>query len=424
MTAYIEPSRVAGCLAAPPSKSMAHRAVLAAGLARGASRIDNLDFSEDIRATLGAVAAMGAKVRTGSSWAEIIGRGGLATLLRPVDCGESGSTLRFLIPVLSLSGQQVEFTGRGRLFARPQSVYQDIFLEQGLLFCHDDKGIVIKGALAAGDYRLPGDVSSQFISGLLFALPLLGRPSRIRVLPPFESRPYVDMTLCALRDFGITAGWSADEPDTLCIPAPQIYRNRDYTVEGDYSQAAFLAVLGALRGGITVSGLRPDPVQGDAAILDILARCGAKFTRTGDTVAFEAGELSATGIDLAACPDLGPILMVLGMFCEGETVIRNAGRLRLKESDRIEAMRQELEKFGAKVSATEDTVFIQGCRPVLPGPLSGHNDHRVVMALSIAALAAGLRAEIHGAGAVAKSWPGFFEAMQKLGAEVVLSDGV
>lgn len=422
MTAYIEPSEVGGTAAAPPSKSMAHRAVLAAALARGVSRIEHLEFSQDVSATLGAVSAMGARVKTGPDWAEVLGRGGFATLLRPVDCGESGSTLRFLIPVLSLCGQQVQFTGRGRLFARPQNVYQDIFLQQGLLFCHAEQGILLKGALSPGEYRLPGGVSSQFISGLLFALPLLQRPSTIRVLPPFESRPYVDMTLAALADFGVEAHFSPDEPDLLEVPAPQRYRNRDYTVEGDYSQAAFLAVLGAVRGGITVTGLRPDSLQGDAAILSVLERCGASFCREGDAVHFEKSPLHAVDIDLACCPDLGPVLMVLGAFCEGETVIYNAGRLRLKESDRIEAMQKELEKFGVKISATEDTVRLRGGRPVLPSPLEGHNDHRVVMSLAVMALAAGLRAEIHGAEAVRKSWPGFFEVLNALNAKVVLKE--
>lgn len=422
MTAYIEPSEPFGTAAAPPSKSMAHRAVLAAALARGVSRIENLGFSQDIEATLGAVSAMGARVKTGPDWAEVLGRGGFATLLHPIDCGESGSTLRFLIPVLSLCGQQVQFTGRGRLFARPQSVYQTIFLEQGLIFCHAEQGILLKGALSPGRYELPGGVSSQFISGLLFALPLLQRPSSIRVLPPFESRPYVDMTLAALQDFGVRASFSAEEPDLIEVPAPQRYQNRDYTVEGDYSQAAFLAVLGAVRGGITVTGLRPRSLQGDAAILAILERCGAVFSRSGDAVSFQKSTLHATDIDLAPCPDLGPILMVLAAFCEGETVIRNAGRLRLKESDRIEAMQKELEKFGVKMSATEDTVQLRGGRPLLPGPLDGHNDHRVVMALAVMALAAGLRAEIHGAGAVRKSWPGFFEVLRSLNAKVVLKE--
>ena len=189
-------------------------------------------------------------------------------------------------------------------------------------------------------------------------------------------------------------------------------------MEGDYSQAAFLAVLGCLAGGVTVTGLKENSAQGDAAILDILAACGAKFRRTGDAVAFEKSELHGVEIDLADCPDLGPILMVLGLFCEGETVIRNAGRLRIKESDRIAAMEEELRKFGGKLKSDETTVTIQGSALALPGLLHGHNDHRVVMALSVAALAAGYTARISGAQAVAKSWPGFFAVLQQLGAGI------
>lgn len=422
MIANIHPGALAGCITAPPSKSMAHRAVLAAGLARGQSRIYNLSYSQDVKATLAAVAQMGAKLRLQGSWADVVGRGGFATLLHPVDCGESGSTLRFLIPVLSLTGQQVQFTGRGRLFERPQTVYQQLFDAQGLLFVHTPQGITLKGRLAPGNYLVPGNVSSQFISGLLFALPLMHRASTLRIAAPFESRPYVDMTLAALADFGVTAQWDSEEPDLLHIPAPQRYRNRDYTVEGDYSQGAFFAVLGAVCGGVRVRGLRPDSLQGDAAILDILQRCGAVFTRQGDEVAFEKSQLTATQIDLAPCPDLGPILMVLGMFCQGETVLYNAGRLRLKESDRIAAMQQELAKFGAKITAQGGTVTVPGCQTVLPGRLCGHNDHRVVMSLAVAALAGGWRASIQGAEAVAKSWPDFFEVLKTLGAGVEWQD--
>ena len=189
-------------------------------------------------------------------------------------------------------------------------------------------------------------------------------------------------------------------------------------MDGDYSQAAFLAVLGAVTGGVTVKGLKADSAQGDAAILDILKACGAKFTRAGDAVTFEKSELTGVEIDLADCPDLGPILMVLGLFCEGETVIRNAGRLRIKESDRIAAMEEELKKFGGKLKSDENTVTVQGSALALPGLLYGHNDHRVVMALSVAALAAGYTARISGAQAVAKSWPGFFAVLQQLGAGI------
>ena len=418
MLATIHPGPIGGVVAAPPSKSIAHRTVLAAGLAKGLSRIYNLDPSQDIAATLAAVRAFGAKVKLTERYADIEGRGGFATILRPVDCGESGSALRFLVPVLSLTGQQVEFTGRGRLFQRPMDVYRDIFAAQGLLFSQSDKGLVIRGRLAPGDYRVRGDVSSQFITGLLYALPLLHKESRLEIVPPFESRSYVQLTLDVLRDFGVAAGWDEERENTLYIPGGQRYHNRSCTVEGDYSQAAFLAVLGALAGGVTVTGLKENSAQGDAAILDILQACGAKFTRTGDAVAFEKSELHATEIDLADCPDLGPILMVLGLFCEGETVIRNAGRLRLKESDRIAAMEEELKKLGGKLKSDENTVTIQGGPLVLPGLLYGHNDHRVVMALSVAALGAGYTVRISGAQAVAKSWPGFFATLQQLGAGI------
>lgn len=423
MTAHIWPSEVGGTVTAPPSKSMAHRAVLAAGLARGLSRVKNLSYSQDVKATLAGVAQMGAAVQCRDGYADIEGKGGFGTVLRPVYCGESGSTLRFLIPVFSLTGQQVRFTGRGRLMERPQGVYAELFARQGLLFCQDERGITIKGRLSPADFVLPGDVSSQFISGLLFALPLLLRRSTITITPPFESRAYVDLTLSVLEDFGVHARFlpQDDAPEggaVLEVPGAQRYQNREYTVEGDYSQAAFLAVLGAVRGGIEVRGLRPDSRQGDAVILDILRRCGAGFTRQGDAVRFAKSALTAAEIDLSGCPDLGPILMVLGAFCEGETVIRNAGRLRLKESDRIEAMQQELRKFGVKIASTQDTVTVQGGPLVLPARLYGHNDHRVVMALAVAALAGGWQAEIEGAEAVTKSWPGFFDVLGALGARV------
>ena len=418
MLATIHPGAIKGEVTAPPSKSIAHRAVLAAGLAKGLSRIYGLEMSQDIAATLDAVRAFGAKVKAAPGHTDIEGRGGFATILRPIDCGESGSTLRFLVPVLSLTGQQVAFTGRGRLFRRPMEVYRDIFAGQGLLFSQSEAGLVIQGRLAPGDYRVRGDVSSQFISGLLFALPLLHRDSRLEIVPPFESRSYVQLTLDMLARFGVRAGWSEETENTLIVPGGQRYQNRAYTVEGDYSQAAFLAVLGAVAGDVTVRGLAADSAQGDAAILDILRRAGAEFDRQKDAVTFQKSSLHGVEIDLADCPDLGPILMVLGLFCKGDTVIRNAGRLRLKESDRIAAMEEELKKFGGRLDSDETTVTVHGGPLVMPGRLYGHNDHRVVMALSVAALGAGYTACISGAQAVAKSWPGFFAALQQLGAQI------
>lgn len=336
-----------------------------------------------------------------------------------MDCCESGSTLRFLIPLASLTGQEVTFTGRGRLMERPQSVYKTLYQQQGLRFEQGADRLTVEGALTPGEYELAGNVSSQFISGLLFALPLLGGTSTLHLIPPVESRSYIDMTRAVQHAFGVESRW-LDE-NTLEIPGGQHYLPGDYTVEGDYSQAAFPAVLGAVTGGVAITGLSEETLQGDAAILEILRRCGARFTRTGQGVVFEKAPLHGTDIDLADCPDLGPVLMVLGLLCEGTTVIRNAERLRIKESDRIEAMETELRACGGQLESEGGTITIHGCAGALHAPeqpLSGHNDHRVVMSLAVLALATGLALPISGAEAIAKSWPDFLEAIKPLGAEV------
>ena len=420
MQITIQPDRnIDGIIMAPPSKSMAHRAVLCAALAKGTSHIRNLEFSKDIAATLAAAGQLCARVTTGGNDAIVEGLGRFLPVEAPVDCCESGSTLRFLIPLASLTGQEVTFVGRGRLMERPQSVYEALYREQGLRFVQSPSGLTVEGALSSGDYTLAGNVSSQFISGLLFALPLLGGTSTLHLLRPVESRSYIDMTRSVQAAFGVTSRW-VDET-TLEIPGGQAYRPCDYTVEGDYSQAAFPAVLGAVTGGVTLTGLAEPTLQGDAAILDILRRCGAKFTRTEAGLVFEQAPLHGVDIDLADCPDLGPVLMVLGLLCEGTTVIRNAERLRIKESDRIAAMEAELRACGGVLSSEGGTITVQGCKPRLHAPetpLSGHNDHRVVMSLTVLALAADIPLAINEAEAVQKSWPHFFDALKPLGVEV------
>ena len=413
------PARIGGTVSAPPSKSMAHRAVLCSALAKGTSHIENLEFSKDISATLAAAGQLCARVESGPADALVEGLGHFRPVFGPVDCCESGSTLRFLIPLASLTGQSITFVGRGRLMERPQSVYETLYRKQNLHFEQANGQLTVAGSLRSGEYTLAGNVSSQFISGLLFALPLLGGTSTLHLLPPVESRSYIDMTRSVQAAFGVTSRW-VDET-TLEIPGGQAYRPCDYTVEGDYSQAAFPAVLGAVTGGVALTGLAEPTLQGDAAILDILRRCGADFSRTEQGIVFRKAPLHGTDIDLADCPDLGPVLMVLGLFCEGQTVIRNAERLRIKESDRIEAMETELRKCGGVLSSAGGTITIEGCAGALHAPngvLSGHNDHRVVMSLSVLALAAGLRLPIDGAEAVTKSWPNFFTAIKPLGAEV------
>ena len=413
------PARIGGTVSAPPSKSMAHRAVLCSALAKGTSHIENLEFSKDISATLAAAGQLCARVESGPADALVEGLGHFRPVFGPVDCCESGSTLRFLIPLASLTGQSITFVGRGRLMERPQSVYETLYREQNLHFEQANGQLTVAGSLRSGEYTLAGNVSSQFISGLLFALPLLAGDSTLHLIPPVESRSYIEMTRAAQAAFGVTSHWLDDT--TLCIPGGQQYHPRDYIVEGDYSQAAFLAVLGAVKGGITLTGLAAETLQGDAAILDILRRCGAKFTRTEAGLVFEQAPLHGVDIDLADCPDLGPVLMVLGLLCEGTTVIRNAERLRIKESDRIAAMEAELLACGGVLSSEGGTITVQGCKPRLhapEAPLSGHNDHRVVMSLTVLALAADIPLAINEAEAVQKSWPHFFDALKPLGVEV------
>ena len=413
------PARIGGTVSAPPSKSMAHRAVLCSALAKGISHIENLEFSKDISATLAAAGQLCARVESGPADALVEGLGHFRPVFGPVDCCESGSTLRFLIPLASLTGQSITFVGRGRLMERPQSVYETLYREQNLHFEQANGQLTVAGSLRSGEYTLAGNVSSQFISGLLFALPLLAGDSTLHLVPPVESRSYIEMTRAAQAAFGVTSHWLDDT--TLCIPGGQQYHPRDYIVEGDYSQAAFLAVLGAVKGGITLTGLAAETLQGDAAILDILRRCGAKFTRTEAGLVFEQAPLHGVDIDLADCPDLGPVLMVLGLLCEGTTVIRNAERLRIKESDRIAAMEAELRACGGVLSSEGGTITVQGCKPRLhapEAPLSGHNDHRVVMSLTVLALAADIPLAINEAEAVQKSWPHFFDALKPLGVEV------
>ena len=413
------PARIGGTVSAPPSKSMAHRAVLCSALAKGTSHIENLEFSKDISATLAAAGQLCARVESGPADVLVEGLGHFRPVFGPVDCCESGSTLRFLIPLASLTGQSITFVGRGRLMERPQSVYETLYREQNLHFEQANGQLTVAGSLRSGEYTLAGNVSSQFISGLLFALPLLAGDSTLHLIPPVESRSYIEMTRAAQAAFGVTSHWLDDT--TLCIPGGQQYHPRDYIVEGDYSQAAFLAVLGAVKGGITLTGLAAETLQGDAAILDILRRCGAKFTRTEAGLVFEQASLHGVDIDLADCPDLGPVLMVLGLLCEGTTVIRNAERLRIKESDRIAAMEAELRACGGVLSSEGGTITVQGCKPRLhapEAPLSGHNDHRVVMSLTVLALAADIPLAINEAEAVQKSWPHFFDALKPLGVEV------
>lgn len=433
-TVKVYPGLAKGTVQVPPSKSLAHRAVICAALADGESRLTGLhaeNLSDDIRVTIAAMQKLGADIRFDGD--ELVVRGGRLALsgdeVWEIDCGESGSTLRFLIPIVSLLGLPVLLTGHGRLPQRPQTVYQQIFAEQDLCFMPTpaQNGWLVRGPLHAGDFHLRGDVSSQFISGLLFALPLLEGDSRLHIEPPFESRSYVQLTLAMLRKFGVHAEWLDDY--TLQIPGAQSYQPCQAAVEGDFSQLAFFAVLATISAqpeGLQIMGVDPNSAQGDRRIIEIIREMGGDVEELPDGYLIRPASLQAAQIDLADCPDLGPVLAVLAAQAEGESRLYNAGRLRIKESDRIADVETELKRCGVVMHSTADEMFITGLAAgeKLPGGVccQAHNDHRIVMALAVLAAASRQPLEIVGAEAVNKSYPNFFaDLQQNLGikAEVV-----
>lgn len=415
MKVRIQPGSCGGTVRIPPSKSMAHRAVICAALAQGTSVIENIAYSEDVKTTLLGMEQLGAKVERGERSVTITGvdslcnRGDMV-----VDCNESGSTLRFFIPIFSLTGAQVTFLGKNRLLQRPQSVYERIFRQQGLHYLHTDEQIRVQGALQPGCYEVDGNISSQFISGLLFALPLLPQDSTIVIRPPYESRSYIDLTLQMMAQFGVYAHYT--DPHTLVVPGKQRYKACHTAVEGDYSQLAFYATWGAIAGDIHCQGVAHDSLQGDKAILAILQNAGARIEPAADGYRVYKSDLHGTEIDLSDCPDLGPILTVLGMYAQGRTRIYHAARLRYKESDRIAAMETELNKLGVSISSTEDEIVLQGAKDYEGCVhLDGHKDHRIVMSLAVAAACCRTESVIDGAQAIGKSYPNFFEDAALLG---------
>ena len=382
MIAHIRPSRAAGHISAPPSKSMAHRLLIAAHLAGEGSLVEGYERSEDIAATLDCLAALS----TGAT----------------LRCRESGSTLRFFIPLALLGTEPLRFEGSERLMSRPLGVYEELCRSQGLRFDKDGCALTVCGPLGPGRFELPGDVSSQFVTGLLFALPLLEGDSVIALRPPVESRSYIELTLSALRSFGVTAAWEDD--CTLRVPGSQRYQPRCVRVEGDWSNAAFLMAFELLGGSVQVDGLREDSLQGDRVCREHLAALGRGFAE----------------ISLADCPDLGPVLFAMAAACHGAR-FTDTRRLRIKESDRAEAMAAELRKFGARVSVGENEVYIAPAALHAPAEaLCSHNDHRIVMSLALLLTRCG--GSILQAEAVRKSYPGFFDDIQKLGIEVEIEE--
>ena len=397
MKVQIEKSTARGEISAPPSKSYAHRLLISASLADGESVIKGISDSEDMLATLDCVKVLGAEFSRKGDTVRIKGAGQRITQksgkLKEFFCRESGSTLRFMIPIAQLSGDECEFIGTERLISRGVGVYTDIFAEKGIKAVSAKDRFRFEGRLTGGLYRVRADVSSQFISGLLFSLPLADGDSVIELLPPIESKKYIDITVDTIRKFGISIDFVGN---IIKIKGNQSYRPVSLSVEGDYSNAAFLEAFNFLGGDVTVTGLEENTLQGDSVY-------GEYFKQ------LEAG---CPTLDISDCPDLGPVLFALSAAKNGAR-FTGTRRLKIKESDRAAAMAEELKKFGAYVSVEENSVTVEKSELHAPREiLSGHNDHRIVMSLALLLTLFG--GVIDGAEAVRKSYPDFFEEIKKL----------
>ncbi len=400
MNVTINRGKAQGTIIAPPSKSVAHRMLICGGLANAKSTITGINNSEDVQATLDCLAAIGVQYKHVGDVLEITGREVKKNKqIQEFFCRESGATLRFFIPLALLTGKKSIFYGSQSLLSRPLSVYQGICKEQDLMFVKEKERIILEGPLRAGNFKVQGNISSQFISGLLFALPVLKKDSQISITQPIESHSYIDLTLNVMRKFGMKIEWKNER--TLYIPGGQKYSPVVDSVEGDYSNAAFFSALNILGGDVQIEGLSENSVQGD--------RIYSKY--------FEMIKKGTPSINISDCPDLGPILFALAAANNGG-IFTGTRRLRIKESDRCDAMAEELRKFGVSVTVNDDDVVVFPKEFHKPSEvLSGHNDHRVVMALSVLCTIFG--GEIEGAEAVNKSFPDFFEKLQSVGIDVI-----
>lgn len=396
MIVSIKPSRACGVLCAPPSKSAAHRALICAALSGGAE-VKNIEYSEDISATLDCVEALGATVERHENSAFVGGLSPQNIKECTLNCRESGSTLRFLIPLCMLSGKRINLTGAPRLFERNLKIYEDLAEKNNIFFGKTDNGITVCGKLQSGEYNIPGNISSQFITGLLLALPWLSGDSTINIVGSFESAPYVVVTVDTLKHFGISVERLGN---SYKIKGGQSYTANDITVEGDYSNAAFLDGFNLLGGDVSVEGLFENSLQGDKIYREMYRD-------------LKGGKREFC---LADCPDLAPVMFALSAALGGAH-FTGTRRLKIKESDRAEAMRQELLKFGINVLVGENDVTVEnGTLKVPTEVLCGHNDHRIVMSLALLCSVTG--GKIEGAEAVAKSYPDFFQRIKTLGIEV------
>ena len=426
MKIKIKPSTLNGKIEIPPSKSYSHRAVIAAALSESEkkSTIDNLKFSVDITTTTDIMENWGAKIKRFESALEIVGNDGkVVPKDKYVQCNESGSTIRFLIPVGITSTNELIFDGKGKLVDRPLDSYYKIFEEQGLKYktTGGKLPLMVNGKLKAGNYEIDGNISSQFITGLLYALPLLDGDSKLIINKNLESKGYIDLTLEILELAGIEI--KNNDYKSFEIKGNQSYKPFDYTVEGDYSQVAFWIVAGIISANrdneVKCLHVNKNSLQGDREIIEIVTRMGANLEIFNDYVIVKPSKTKGTVIDISQCPDIAPILTVLAALSEGETRIINGERLRIKESDRITSIKTELNKLGANVAEKGDSLIIQGVQGFTGGvTVSAWNDHRIAMSLAVASSRCEKEIVLEEAESVRKSYPHFWDDFVKMGGEI------
>lgn len=409
-----------GTVNVPPSKSDVHRAIICAAMANGVSRISPVALSNDIKATIGCIKALGADAVLENNVLTVDGTNMYKNKTALLDCGESGSTLRFFIPIAAVGNINAIFVGKGKLPQRPIGIFTEALPKAGTV-CKTEGGLPleIKGQLKSGIFEIPGNVSSQFITGLLLALPILEGDSEIVLTSPLESVGYIAMTIRTMKQFGVNIqatekGWH--------IKGGQSYKTCDYTTDGDWSQAAFFMVLGAVSGKVTVKGVAKDSTQGDKKCAEILARFGAKVTQLDNEVTVEKGELKAITIDASQIPDLVPVLSVCAAFTEGTTKIINAERLRIKECDRLKATAELLNNLGGKVKELSDGLEITGVSSLKGGNVNGYNDHRIVMSAAVCAARSDEDITATFAMSINKSYPDFYIDYNSIGGKANVLD--
>ena len=422
MNVIIKPKKLNGEVIIPPSKSLSHRAIIAASLASGKSEISNVLFSKDIIATIEAMRACGANIIEHKDSLTIYGSE-VCRAKSELNANESGSTIRFMIPIALVCSEKMTFKGENHLVKRPLDTYYEIFDKLGIKYHHPQDAYLpleTEGGLKAGLYEIRGDISSQFITGLLYALPMLDGDSKLVITTNLESKGYVDLTLDILSKFGIEI--ENNEYKEFIIKGNQKFKPFDYTVEGDYSQSAFFLVANALGNDIKLKAMNQFSYQGDKKIIQDMIDFGCEVTSLDDTLICKCDNLHGATIDFAQSPDLGPALTVLASVSNGQSNFINAARLRIKECDRITCMRVELEKMGAKITETLDSMHITGVNELKGAVIDSHNDHRVAMAIAMAATIAAGEVKILNAGCVSKSFPHFWDVYQSLGGEIIYED--